>query len=56
MAEEAPSNGAEQVRHGPIVESLRGMSEMEVAHILLNPANDFWANKVNRPPVSTICC
>ena len=53
MAEEAPSNGAEQVRYGPILEWLRGLSEMEVAHIVLNPANDYWTNKVNRTPGST---
>jgi len=49
MPEEAPSDGAEQVRYGPTIEILRGMTEIEVAHIVLNPANDFWTNKVNKP-------
>jgi len=57
MPEESSSEApdADQVRHGPSIDILRGMTEVDVAHIMLNPANDFWTNKVNRPPLSTVC-
>ena len=46
MTEQSSVNGADQVVHGPSLETLAAMSEMDAVHIVMNPANDLVTNKV----------
>ena len=52
MTEHSSVNGADQVVHGPSLETLAAMSELDAVHIVMNPANDFHTNKVNMQHVT----
>lgn len=54
MTEQSSVNGADQVVHGPSLETLAAMSELDAVHIVMNPANDFYTNKVNMQHVTRV--
>lgn len=54
MTEQSSVNGADQVVHGPSLETLAAMSELDAVHIVMNPANDFHTNKVNMQHVTRL--
>ena len=54
MTEQSSVIGADQVVHGPSLETLAAMSELDAVHIVMNPANDFYTNKVNMQHVTRV--